>query len=115
MKIPNAIEESALFDRDKKLDEAAKDWVYNKPESNYHAFVAGANWQSKNTPIYILDVENTSVKIEDSVVIVEKNDKSKVNYTEEEVYDILFKHTEYFFGIEKRMSLTEWFEIHKKK
>jgi hypothetical protein len=27
------------------LEEAAKFWVCNKPESNYHAFLAGANYK----------------------------------------------------------------------
>jgi O-methyltransferase involved in polyketide biosynthesis len=36
-------------------------------------------------------------------------------YSEEEVYDILFKHTEYFLGGGERMSLTQWFEQFKKK
>ncbi len=36
-------------------------------------------------------------------------------YSEEEVLDILFKHTEYFVGFGERVSLTEWFEKFKKK
>ncbi len=36
-------------------------------------------------------------------------------YSEEEVYEILFKHTEYFLGNGERMSLTKWFEQFKKK
>ena len=36
-------------------------------------------------------------------------------YSEEEVLDILFKHTEYFAGFGERVSLTEWFEQFKKK
>lgn len=35
-------------------------------------------------------------------------------YSEEEVYDILFKHTEYFLGHGVRLSLTDWFELQKK-
>jgi len=37
------------------------------------------------------------------------------SYSEEEVLDILFKHTEYFNGYGKRMTLTKWFEQFKKK
>lgn len=95
------------------LEEAAERWVYNKPESNYHAFVAGAQWQAENMQIHLY-TENTSVRIEDGVIIVEKNDKSIISYTEEEVYDILFKHTEYFSGFGVRLSLTDWFELQKK-
>ena len=29
------------------LEEAAKSWVYDKPESNYHAFIAGAKRQQE--------------------------------------------------------------------
>ena len=36
-------------------------------------------------------------------------------YSEEEVLDILFKHTEYFAGFGERVSLTEWFKKFKKK
>jgi hypothetical protein len=36
-------------------------------------------------------------------------------YSEEEVYNILLKHTEYFFGNGERMSLTEWFNQYKTK
>lgn len=41
--------------------------------------------------------------------------KPKITYSEQEVYDILIKHTEYFIGSEKRVSLKEWFEKNKKK
>ena len=49
------------------------------------AFIAGAGWQARRS------------------------------YSEEEVLDILFKHTEYFAGFGERVSLTEWFEQFKKK
>jgi DNA-directed RNA polymerase subunit RPC12/RpoP len=39
----------------------------------------------------------------------------KIMYSEEEVCDILFKLTEYFWGHTERMSLREWFEQNKKK
>jgi hypothetical protein len=41
--------------------------------------------------------------------------QQEISYSEEEVLDILFKHTEYFNGYGKRMTLTEWFEQFKKK
>jgi hypothetical protein len=37
------------------------------------------------------------------------------SYSEEEVLDILSKHTEYFAGFGERVSLTEWFNQFKKK
>lgn len=33
--------------KNETLGEAAKFWVCNKPESNYHAFLAGAKYQSE--------------------------------------------------------------------
>jgi hypothetical protein len=29
------------------VEKAAKSWVYNKPESNYYSFIAGAEWQAE--------------------------------------------------------------------
>ena len=40
-----------------------------------------------NTPIHILDVDNIYVHVENGVIIIEKNDKSKMN--EEQYIDIL--------------------------
>jgi hypothetical protein len=40
---------------------------------------------------------------------------TEIMYSEEEVYNILLKHTEYFFGNGERMSLTEWFDQFKLK
>jgi hypothetical protein len=41
--------------------------------------------------------------------------QAEIMYSEEEVCDILFKLTEYFWGHTERMSLREWFEQFKKK
>ena len=35
-------------------------------------------------------------------------------YSEQEVLDILYKHTEYFLRKSVRLSLTDWFELQKK-
>jgi hypothetical protein len=51
-------------------------------------WIAGAKWMAENMPIYILDVENTYVHIEDGVIVVEKNDKTETMYTEDEVIRI---------------------------
>lgn len=79
------------------------------------SFIKGGKWVEENIPIRIEDLENTYVHIEDGVVIVEKLNKDIVTYTEEEVLDILYKYTEYFGGFGERVSLTEWFDKHKKK
>lgn len=84
--------------KNKTLEEAATDYSHNwhnitglDPDdvSPFTAsiidFQAGAEWQAERS------------------------------YSEEEVLDILFKHTEYFAGFGERVSLTEWFEQHKKK
>jgi hypothetical protein len=82
----------------------------------------GAKWQAENMPIHVLDVENTYVHIEDGVIIVEKNDKSKKTYSEEEILKILqyfFSYKETFISqyIDKKDMETpeEWFEQFKKK
>lgn len=55
------------------------------PRYFYQGFVAGGKWQAERM------------------------------YSDEEVLDILFKHTEYFAGFGERVSLTEWFKQFKKK
>jgi uncharacterized Zn finger protein (UPF0148 family) len=66
------------------IEEAAERHYINCIPSDRHSFITGAKWQSKRM------------------------------YTEEEVLDILFKHTEYFAGFGVRLSLTDWFELQKK-
>jgi hypothetical protein len=58
-------------------------------DASRECFIAGAKWQSENMPIYIVDVENTYVHIEDGVLIVEKNDKTKRMYSEEDMIAFL--------------------------
>ena len=68
------------------LEEAAERYKSLKlPDDLYDGFIEGAKWQAERM------------------------------YSEEEVLDILFKHTEYFAGFGERVSLTEWFEQFKKK
>jgi hypothetical protein len=88
----------------------------------YQGFIEGAKWQAENMPMHVLDVENTYVHIEDSVIIVEKNDKSKRTYSEEEVLKILqyydsYKETFISQYIDKKdMEIPEeWLEQFKKK
>jgi hypothetical protein len=54
-------------------------------------------------------------KIEQMSFIAGANYQAERMYSEEEVLDILFKHTEYFAGFGVRLSLTDWFEQFKKK
>ena len=80
---------------------------------------AGAKWQAENMPIHVLDVENTYVHIEDGVIIVEKNDKSKKTYSEEEVLK-LFHDYRIHFDLYRNIQVlptmfSEWFEQFKKK
>jgi hypothetical protein len=89
-------------------------------------FVAGAKWLSENMSIHILDVENTYVHIEDGVIIVEKNDKTKISYSEDEVRELIIKaltHNNYNLcgslvtrdGEIRTANLGVWFEENKKK
>lgn len=73
------------------LEEAAHEYFkrgqlgFEKAADTEEAFLRGAKWQAEKM------------------------------YSEEEVLDILFKHTEYFAGFGERVSLTEWFKNFKKK
>jgi hypothetical protein len=90
-------------------DDDFKNYILNIQKNTW---IAGAKWQAENMPIHILDVENTYVHIEDGVVIVEKNDKTKKSYTEEEVRELLLKFNDNKPGA---FDASEWFEQFKKK
>ena len=79
------------------------------------AFIAGANYMAKNMPIHILDVENTKVSIQEEVVIVEKNDKTLISYSEEKVEQIA--KDAYAMGRNNILIgvFNKWFEQIKKK
>ncbi len=68
------------------IEEAANNWIKNTSEfvSVKNGFIEGAKWQAERM------------------------------YSEEEVLDILYKHTEDMFK-GTRLTLTEWFEEVKKK
>jgi hypothetical protein len=68
------------------IEEAANNWIKNTSEfvSVKNGFIEGAKWQAERM------------------------------YSEEEVLDILYKHTEDMFK-GTRLTLTEWFEQFKKK
>ena len=79
-------------------------------------FIKGAKWQQQNIPIKILDVDNIYAHIENGFVIIEKYDKSKISYTDEEVLELLHKRMTYTLGEEYKEETTlEWFEQFKKK
>jgi hypothetical protein len=79
------------------------------------AFLNGAKWQQENIPICIY-AENIYCHIENGVVIVEKNDKSVISYSDEEVLDILREF--YKVSSKKDFPLTNtiplWFEQFKR-
>jgi hypothetical protein len=90
-------------------------WVDSK-RLQIQNFIEGAKWQAENMPIYIVDVENTYVHIEDGVIIVEKNDKTKRMYSEEEVLKILCDFIyDINIDIDEINEIKEWFEQFKKK
>jgi hypothetical protein len=89
----------------------------------YEDFIDGkfvTVWLGKD---YIPQEEPKQETLEEAVNAFKKTDvyineikqQEKRMYSEEEVYDILFKHTEYFLSDGERMSLTKWFERYKKK
>jgi hypothetical protein len=53
--------------------------------------VEATKWKSENIPIHILDVYNVHAYIKDGAVFIEKNDKDKVTYTEEEIINMFDK------------------------
>lgn len=79
-----------FLNKQETLEEAAKRaWLdYNKTNSNFtfsSVFALGAKWQTENIPIHILDVDNILVQIKDGVVVIEKNNKLKRMYSEEDM------------------------------
>lgn len=82
-------------------------------------FIKGAKWQQENIPIKILDVDNIYAHIENGVVIIEKNDKSKISYSEEEagelVYNIIGEYGKHYGIMIDGAKLNELFEQIKKK
>jgi hypothetical protein len=104
-------------------------WDKNKQYRD--EWINGAKWQQENIPICIY-AENIYCHIENGVVIVEKNDKSVISYSEEEVYTIqqisdLFipigkggyidDYLDYrlFSKEQPKLNFKEWFEKFKKK
>lgn len=84
--------------------------------SEQETLIVSHKWekQEQTMPIHILDVENIYVHIDNGIIIVEKNDKTIKSYSEEEVLDILYKHTEHMFS-GKKVTLEEWFKKFKNK
>jgi hypothetical protein len=107
------------------LEEVAEERYGNMPFGigleRRSVFIAGGKWKEENIPIQILDVDNIYAHIENGVVIIEKNDKSKITYSEEEVIEILTKRCKHFGTNVKPFNELllkqdlEWFEQNKKK
>jgi hypothetical protein len=99
------------------LEEAAKKYAEGKSsvevfqEAHIIDFNNGAKWQQENTSIYILDVDNVYAHIENGVVIIEKNDKSKISYSDDEVIKLLIKFNQEFQEVE---DVRGWFEQNNK-
>lgn len=102
------------------LEEAAESWVYNKPESNYHAFIAGANWQAERISLMEIELNHTKTLLESCEKALEDRDKKAERMYSD--YDILkaFRqgqlNMEYsdIFGFESTLSEEVWFERFKK-
>ena len=100
------------------LEEAAKKYAEGKSsvevfqEAHIIDFNNGAKWQQENTSIYILDVDNVYAHIENGVVIIEKNDKSKISYSDDEVIKLLIKFNQEFQEVE---DVRGWFEQNNRK
>jgi hypothetical protein len=65
----------------------------------------GAKWQSEHIPIHILDVDNINAHIDDGTVIIEKNNKSIITYSEEEMVNLLYKRDLYLLNRDESKEL----------
>jgi len=109
--------DSIIVMKQETLEEVALKYKNLKlPDDLYDAFMRGANWKaecsySEEEPDYD-KIKEAFVKMRKTPMTFSPDERM---YSEEEVLDILFKHTEYFAGFGERVSLTEWFEKFKKK
>jgi hypothetical protein len=94
-----------LFDKTKNTISNDDYWIDQDGELWVNSNPFGAVMNSK---ISIMPIPKGHYKYE-------LRDSDDIGYSEEEVLDILFKHTEYFVGFGERISLTDWFEQVKKK
>ena len=107
------------------LEEVAEEKYGNMPFGigleRRSVFIAGGKWKEENIPIQILDVDNIYAHVENGVVIIEKNDKSKISYSEQEVVELLTERCKHFGTSVKPFDKIllkqdlEWFEQNKKK
>ena len=108
--------------KQKTLEEVAEERYGNMPFGigleRRSVFIAGGKWKEENIPIKILDVDNIYAHIENGVVIIEKNDKDKISYSEEELWEIMKSFDKQFYSgiVEKNKGIKKWlFEEYKKK
>jgi hypothetical protein len=97
------------------LEEVAEERYGNMPFGSglerRSLFIEGGKWQQENIPIQILDVDNIYAHIENGVVIIEKNDKSKISFSEEKIIQILIKFNQEIQEVE---DVRGWFTQFKK-
>jgi hypothetical protein len=111
--------------KQKTLEEVAEERYGNMPFGigleRRTLFIAGGKWKEENIPIQMLDVDNIYAHVENGVVIIEKKDKSKISYSEEEVVELLTQRSKHFstnvqpFNQLLLKQDLEWFEQKKKK
>lgn len=86
--------------------------------------IIGANWKEENIQIQILDVDNIYAHVENGVVIIEKNEKGKISYSEKEInllIQMLQKCKEFFllktdkYSDERADAIGQLLEEFKKK
>jgi hypothetical protein len=112
--------------KQKTLEEAAENYsriTLNKnglmSDKQVNGFIAGAKWQQENISIKILDCDNIYAHVENGFVIIEKNDKYKKSYSQEEagelVYNIIGEYAKHYGVMIDGAKLNELFEQFKKK
>jgi hypothetical protein len=116
-----------MKDKQETLEEAAKRFypltttdLICSPKLVRDAFIEGAKWQAERMGLMemgLMEIElrHTKTLLASCEKALEDRDKQAERmYSEEEVYDILIKHTEDLLA-GKRILLNEWFEQFKKK
>jgi hypothetical protein len=119
---------TSFFEKQEKIEEVIKnelEFLHNSCRNfdfdlgfKTGVFI-GANWQQENIPIKILDCDNIYAHVENGFVIIEKNDKYKKSYSQEEagelVYNIIGEYAKHYGVMIDGAKLNELFEQFKKK
>jgi len=112
-------ESDERFEKKETLEEFIKSYI-NRIDRSEDGLIEqclkdAAKWQQKQNGLMEIELNHTKTLLASCEKALEDRDKQAERmYSEEEVYDILIKHTEDLLA-GKRILLNEWFEQFKKK